>query len=187
MLKKIGRVAVRLIRWRIDGEIPPHSKRVLVAAPHTSNWDFLLAMIVPPALGIRINWLGKYTLFRKPFGWFFRMLGGIPVDRARTTGIVGQSVAAFESTDELNLVITPEGTRRKREYWKSGFYWIALAAKVPIVLVKVDGSNRTVRVGADFALTGQVGADMDRIRKFFEGHNGIKPELAGPVRLRNET
>ncbi len=186
MLKRIARAVVRLIRWRIAGEIPPHPKMVIVAAAHTSNWDFLLAMIVPPALGIRIRWLGKHTLFRKPFGWFFRMLGGIPVDRARAAGVIGQSIAAFEAADDLVLVVAPEGTRGKREHWKSGFYRIALAAEVPIVLIGVDGPNRTVTVGPDFVPTGDVRADMNQVRAFFEGHKGIRPDLASSVRLRKE-
>ncbi len=186
MVKRIARVLVGLVRWKLDGELPPHPKMVMVAAPHTSNWDFPLAMIVAPALGVRIRWLGKHTLFRKPFGWLFRILGGIPVDRARALGVIGQSVAAFEAAEELVLVVTPEGTRSKRDYWKSGFYRIALGAGIPIVLIGVDGANRTIRVGPDFIPTGEVRADMDRIRSFLDGCRGIKPEQSGPVRLRKE-
>ena len=177
---------MRLIRWKLDGEIPPHPKMVIVGAPHTSNWDFPLAMVATPALGIRIRFLGKHTLFRKPFGWFFRMLGGIPVDRGKAAAVMAQSVAAVEAADKFALVVAPEGTRSKREYWKSGFYRIALAAEIPIVLVGLDGPNRTVTVGPDFVPTGNVGADMDRIRSFYEGHRGIRPEKVGAVQLRNE-
>jgi len=186
MIKRIARAMLRLIRWRLDGELPPHPKMVVVAAPHTSNWDFPLAMVVAPALGVRIRWLGKHTLFRKPYAWFFRMLGGIPVNRGKAAGIIGQSVAAFDAVDELVLVITPEGTRSKREYWKSGFYRIATAAAVPIVLVGVDGEKKTIRIGPDFIPSGDVKQDMDRVRAFIGGNQGIKPERIGPIRLRDE-
>ena len=98
---------------------------------------------------MRIRWLGKHTLFRKPFGWFFRLLGGIPVDRSRSHGLIPSTVKAFEEADDLVLVITPEGTRSRRDHWKSGFYRIARAAQVPIVLVGVDGANKTIVVGPD--------------------------------------
>ena len=186
MLKRIARVVVRLMRWKIEGELPPHPKMVMVGAPHTSNWDFPLAMVFAPALGVRIRFLGKHTLFRKPFGWFFRMLGGIPVDRSKAAGVIQQTVTAFEETDHLNLVIAPEGTRGKRDYWKAGFYRIALGAQVPIVLIGLDGVNRRLRVGPDFIPTGNVRADMDRIREFYEGCRGVRPDLSGEVRLRKE-
>lgn len=175
-----------ILRWRIDGEIPPHPKMVVIGAPHTSNWDFPLAMVVAPALGLRIRWLGKHTLFRRPFAWFFRMLGGIPVDRSRAHGMIGEITAAFEERDQLVLVITPEGTRSARDYWKSGFYRIAREARVPVVLVGVDGASKTIVIGPDEIPGGDVGAYMDRVRAFYSGFGGIKSDRVGPIRLRDE-
>lgn len=186
MLARIMRALLRVFRWRIDGEVPPHPKMVLIGAPHTSNWDFPLAMVAAPALGLRIRWLGKHTLFRKPFGWFFRMLGGIPVDRARASGLMRQAVEMFEGTDRLTLVITPSGSRSVRDHWKSGFYHIARGAEVPIVMIGVDGANRTLVVGGDFVPTGDLKADMDRVRAFYGPYRGIKPAGVGPIRLREE-
>ena len=186
MLRRIARAVVRLIGWKIDGELPPHRKMVIVGASHTSNWDFPLAMIFAPALGVRIRYLGKHTLFRKPFGWLFRWLGGIPVDRRKAAGVIEQSVAAFEAAEDLVLVVAPEGTRGKRDHWKAGFYRIALGAGVPIALVGIDGKNRTLRIGPDFVPTGRVREDMDRIRSFFEGCRGLRPDRAGQIRLRDE-
>ncbi|MEE9297671.1 MAG: lysophospholipid acyltransferase family protein [Acidimicrobiia bacterium] len=186
MLKRMTRGLLRVFGWRVEGVIPPHPKMVVIGAPHTSNWDFPLAMLAAPALGLRIRWLGKHTLFKKPFGWFFRMLGGIPVDRSKAAGVIRQSVAAFDAAEELALVITPEGTRSKRDHWKSGFYRIARDAGVPLVLVGVDGANKTVRVGPSFVPSGEVGADMDRIRQFYAGYGGVKPDRVGPIRLRDE-
>jgi len=129
---------LRLGRWKTVGEVPPLPKMVIIGAPHTSNWDFPIGMLAARALGVKIRFLGKHTLFRPPFGWFFRMLGGIPVDRSRPGGIIGQIGEAFASTDRLTMVIAPEGTRSHRPYWKSGFYEIARAAGVPVVLARID-------------------------------------------------
>lgn len=186
LLNRIMRGVLRVIRWEIVGEVPPHRKMVLIGAPHTSNWDFPLAMVVAPALGLRIRFLAKHTLFRWPFGWFFRMVGGIQVDRSRAQGIVPQTVSAFEEADDLVLVIAPEGTRSKREYWKAGFYRIALAAQVPVVLAGVDGANRKIVIGPDEIPSEDVGAYMDRVRAFYAEFGGIKPDRAGVARLREE-
>ena len=186
MLNRFMRGVLWIIRWKIDGEVPPHRKMVIIGAPHTSNWDFPLAMVVAPALGLRIRWLGKHTLFRKPFAWFFRLLGGIPVDRSRAHGLIPSTAAAFEEADDLVLVITPEGTRSKRDYWKSGFYRIAREAQVPVVLVGVDGATKTIVVGPDEIPGDDVKAYMDRVRAFYADYGGIKPDLVGPIRLRDE-
>jgi 1-acyl-sn-glycerol-3-phosphate acyltransferase len=166
--------------------MPPHRKMIVIGAPHTSNWDFPLAMVVAPALGLRIHWLGKHTLFRWPYGWFFRMLGGTPVDRSRAHGLIEATSARFAASDKLTLVIAPEGTRSKREYWKSGFYRIAHAAGVPVVLVGVDGVNKRIVVGPDEIPGDDVVAYMDRVRAFYAGIEGIKPDGSGSIRLREE-
>jgi 1-acyl-sn-glycerol-3-phosphate acyltransferase len=179
VLRRLTRGVLWILRWKIDGEMPPHRKMVVIGAPHTSNWDFPLAMLVAPALGLRIRWLGKHTLFRKPFGWFFRLLGGIPVNRSRAHGLIASTVSAFEEADDLVLVITPEGTRSRREYWKSGFYRIAHAAGIPVVLVGVDGANKTIVVGPD-EIPG------DDVRAFSARYRGIEPARVGPIRLKEE-
>lgn len=186
MMKRIARGVLRLFGWRVVGEVPPHRKMVVVGAPHTSNWDFFLAILAAPAMGLRIWWLGKHTLFRRPYGWFFRMFGGIPVDRSAASGVIGQTVAAFAAAEDLVLVITPEGTRSHRDHWKSGFYRIAFGAGVPILLVGVDGDNKRLEVGPDFVPSGSVGEDMDLVRAFYATHRGLNPDRVGPVRLRNE-
>lgn len=186
VLKRIMRGVLRLIRWKIVGEIPPHRKMVIIGAPHTSNWDFPLAMVVAPALGLRIRWLGKHTLFRWPYAWFFRLLGGIPVDRTRAQGIIESSRQAFDEADDLILVIAPEGTRSRRDHWKSGFYRIAHAAGVPVVLVGIDGRNKTVVIGPHEVPGEDPRAYMDGLRAFYADFGGIKPDRVGPIRLRDE-
>lgn len=173
-------------RWGVVGEVPPLRKMVIIGAHHTSNWDFVIGMLAARALGVKIRFLGKHTLFRPPFGWFFRMLGGIPVDRSRPGGIIGQIATAFSKADDMVLVIAPEGTRSHRPYWKSGFYEIARATGSPIVLAALDADTRRVRVGPTIETTSDVRADMDRIRAFYAPYHGIKPERAGRVRLKVE-
>ena len=185
-MRRFWKLVMGLGRWGVVGEVPPLRKMVIIGAHHTSNWDFVIGMLAARALGVRIRFLGKHTLFRTPFGWFFRMLGGIPVDRSRPGGIIGQITAAFAGADEMVLVIAPEGTRSHRPYWRSGFYEIARAADVPIVLATLDASTRRVRIGPTIVTTGDVHADMDRIREYFGRYRGIKPEQAGTVRLKME-
>lgn len=185
-MRKFWAFVLRLGRWRTVGEVPPLPKMVIIGAHHTSNWDFPIGMLAARALGVKIRYLGKHTLFRPPFGRLFRWLGGIPVDRTRPGGIIGQIQEAFAAADRLVLVIAPEGTRSPKPYWKSGFYEIARAAGVPIVLASIDGRKRQVRVGPTVVATGDVRADMDRIREFYADVPGIKPERAGRVRLRSE-
>ncbi len=184
--RRLWRGVIHLFNWRYEGDLPHPRRYVVVAAPHTSNWDFFLAMALIRALGVRPRFLAKNTLFRRPFGWFFRRLGLIPVDRSKPNGVVGDAADAFASTDSLVLVVTPEGTRSRTAGWRSGFYRIAMAAHVPIVLVAVDGERRVVRIGDPMPLTGDVAADMDRIRPFFDGANGMRPDRRGEVRLASE-
>ncbi len=185
-MRPFWKFLLRLGRWKTIGEVPPLRKMVIIGAHHTSNWDFPVGMLAARALGVRIRFLGKHTLFRPPFGWFFRMLGGIPVDRSRPGGLIGQIVAAFEASDDFVLVIAPEGTRSHQPCWRSGFYEIARATGMPVVLAALDGGRREVRIGPTIELTGDVGADMDRIRAFYADVRGIKHERSGIIRLRTE-
>jgi 1-acyl-sn-glycerol-3-phosphate acyltransferase len=159
---------------------------VIVGAPHTSNWDFILFLAALHAYRIKARFIGKHTLFRWPFGYLFRALGGIPVDRSRSGGVVKQIAQAFDQADELILVIAPEGTRAAAPHWKSGFLGIAEQAGVPIVFAGVDAASRRVVLSEAVSYTGDVGALMDRARAFYEGKRGLKPVGAGPVRVEEE-
>lgn len=185
-MRRFWKLVMGLGRWGVVGEVPPLRKMVIIGAHHTSNWDFVIGMLAARALGVKIRFLGKHTLFRPPFGWFFRMLGGIPVDRSRPGGIIGEISEAFARTDDMVLVLAPEGTRSHKPYWRSGFYEIARATGAPIVLAALDARTRRVRIGPTIATTGDVRADMDRIREFYSQYQGIKPEKAGRVRLKGE-
>lgn len=180
----LAKVLLRASRWRTTGEVP--RKGILVGAPHTSNWDWVLTMLLAWDSGVTIRLLVKKEFFRGPVGWLLLRTGAVPLDRsdpgATIRRLVGESV-----TDETFLLgIAAEGTRSRVEHWKSGFYRISQQTGLPITLAFLDGPSRTVGWGPTFALTGDVSVDMDRIRAFYADKTGIRPELASPPRLREE-
>ena len=172
--------------WRFIGAMPPLDKFVIIGAPHTSNWDFVIFLGAIRHWGITPRFVGKHTLFRWPFGYFFRKLGGIPVDRDRPGGMVRQVADEFGRSARLILVVAPEGTRKAAPYWKSGFAKIAAAAGVPIVPAFVDFPGKRVVVGDPVVHTGDEKALMDRLRPFFEAGVGKDGLGKGPVRLKEE-
>lgn len=183
-MKPIADAILKLIRWRMVGEAPRGC--VLIGAPHTSNWDFPLALLAFWSLGIRCRWVGKHTIFRWPFGGLMRALGGIPLNRTTTRDFVAEVVGWFEGDPDLTLVIAPEGTRSRRDCWRSGFYWIARGAGVPIVLGFLDYGNRVGGIGETVHTTGDVDADMARIRSFYATMRGRHPDQMSPIALRAE-
>jgi len=182
-MKRISKLILRLVGWRMVGEVPG-PQCILIGAPHTSNWDFILAILAFWALGIDGRWVGKHTIFRRPFGGFMRRLGGIPLNRSTTHDFVPEVVEWFEREPELTLCIAPEGTRSRKDYWRSGFYWIAHGAGVPIALGFLDYENRVGGIGDSFIPTGDIKADMKRVRRFYSGLHGKYPEKLSPVRVR---
>lgn len=158
--------------WRIEGAFPDLPQFVIVVAPHTSNWDFLVGMRVVFALGLRASFLGKHTLFRWPLSAWLRYMGGIPVDRAASHGVVDQVTAVFRARPDFLLAVAPSGTRRLGAAWKMGFYHIALSAGVPLVPVAFDYAGRAVRIGAPQALSGELARDLEPLRSFFTGVQG---------------
>jgi hypothetical protein len=135
---------------------------------------------------LRISWLGKDTLFKKPFGGVMRWLGGIPVDRDSEHGVVDQIARQFRESDRLVVAIGPSGTRKKKDHWKSGFYWIAHTAHVPILCGYLDYGRKEACLGLSFLPTGDIKKDMDRIREFYQGIQGKHPELTTRIRLVDE-
>ncbi|MCP4361746.1 MAG: acyltransferase [Chloroflexi bacterium] len=164
------------VGWRVTGGVPNLDKFIIVGAPHTSNWDFILVIATAMVIGIRISWMGKHSLFRGPLGPLFRWMGGIPVDRRATHGVVGENVSAFSQLDKLILCITPEGTRSKVREWKSGFYRIALGADVPIVLAAFDYKNKEVNLGPMLQPSGDYETDLDLIKAHYEPIRGKHPQ-----------
>ena len=164
-----------LAGWRVDGKLPDIPKYILIGAPHTSNWDFVLFLGIIFRLKVDARYMGKAELFRNPFGWFFYWCGGIPVDRSKSSGLVEQMVGACNRSDRFILTIAPEGTRHGVKQWKRGFYHIAKNSGVPIVMAKVDGKRRIVHVGEIFHPTEDMEADIQFIQNAFKGIIGINP------------
>jgi len=171
----VGRTLFSAMGWRIEGEFPPQPKLVAIVAPHTSNWDFIVGILAVFAIGIRARFIAKHQLFKPPLGWLMRWFGGIPVNREAPQGMVPQAVAAIERTQSVFLAITPAGTRSSSKPWKSGFYRIAVAARVPIMPIAFDGEHKTIRLLPAFAPGGDYEADLPKLRAYFEGVRGIKP------------
>jgi len=186
MKQWMSRTLLRLLGWKIEGEKPLHHKYVLIAAPHTSNWDFPLMILFAWAFGIRISWMGKKSLLWPPLGWIMRALGGIPIQRKTSNNMVDSMIDAFEELSELVLVVPTEGTRARVEHWKSGFYHIARGAQVPIVPSYLDYGQMRGGFGPALPMSGDVKRDMQLLRGFYAPMKGKFPELFGPVRLREE-
>lgn len=173
-------------RYRLVTEPAPTRPTILIGAPHTSNWDFVLMLAIAWRLGIPVRWLGKESLFGGWRGPIMRVLGGIPVDRSDASRVVTEVVERVHAGEVFGLVVTPDGTRGSNEYWKSGFYRIARSSGMPVTLGYVDRTTRTTGLGPTIELTGDVAADMDRIRAFYADKSGIKPHLRTEPRLRDE-
>lgn len=159
---------------------------IVVGAPHTTNWDFVIFLAALFHYRLKVRFLGKHSLFRPPFGAFFERLGGIPVDRSRASGVVGQVTAAFEANEEMVLVIAPEGTRGSGRWWKSGFLKIAESASVPVVFAGIDYPSKTVTLGPALDFDGNSTDFMDSARAFYGDKRGLHPELETPITLREE-
>lgn len=165
---------LRLTGWTLAGRLPADSpKCVLIAAPHTSNWDLPYTLMVAFALRINIYWMGKAQLFRGPLGPLMRWLGGIAVDRSRSTNLVSASATAIREADgAMCLVVPPEGTRSKTRQWKTGFYWIAHEAGVPIVMAYMDYPRKLSGLGPVFKPSGDIDADMAQIKAYYGQYKG---------------
>lgn len=186
MKRWIARGVLRIAGWKAGGNPPVAPKYVLIAAPHTSNWDFVWVLAFSWALGVPIHWMGKHAMFRWPFGGIMRLLGGIPVRRDRRQNLVQQLADLFAKTDSLVLVIPSEGTRGWVPNWRSGFYHVARAARVPVVLGFLDYRRKVGGFGPTVPITGDVRADMDRIRAFYDPAWGRYPESSGRIHLVEE-
>ncbi len=173
-------------RWTLSTEPAPTRPTVLIGAPHTSNWDFVLMLAISWRLGIPVRWLGKASLFAGWRGPVMRALGGIPVQRDDASRVVAEVVERVRSGEVFGLVVTPDGTRGGNTHWKSGFYRIARATDMPVTLGYVDRTTMTTGLGPTIELTGDVAADMDVIRAFYADKAGLRPKRRTEPRLQNE-
>ena len=170
--------------WKSSLVWPPEPRGVIVVYPHTSNWDFPIGVLFRIGYRLKANWVGKQEMFRWPLRGLFLRIGGIPLDRRKTTGFIDALLAEFRSREWMWLAIAPEGTRGHTDHWKAGFYQIALAANVPVALAYIDYATKTVGIDTYLRMTGDREADLDRIRAFYANKRGRRPELAGEIRLK---
>lgn len=182
--RNLARLALRASGWKTVGTVP--QRAVLVGAPHTSNWDWVLTMLLAWDNSISIHLLVKQELFRGPLGSLLRASGAVSLDRENPGATIRALLRKAERDEPFVLGLAAEGTRGRRDYWKSGFYRIAQGAGLPITLAFLDGPSRTVGWGPTFTPTGDVRADMDRVRAFYADKTGIRPEGFTTPRLREE-
>lgn len=182
--RAFARTALKVARWRTVGEVPRNG--ILVGAPHTSNWDWAAMLVLLWSAGVRPRVLVKQELFRGPVGWLLRATGGVPVDRKRPGRILEHLAEQAQGDASFLIVLAAEGTRAKGTQWKSGFYRLAQQTGLPVALGFIDGPSRTMGFGPALEVTGDVQADMDRVRAFYADKHGIHPENRTEPRLREE-
>ncbi|NOX87243.1 MAG: glycerol acyltransferase [Chlorobi bacterium] len=176
-MQKTATFILKLIGWKISGRLPDDVKKaVLIQAPHTSLWDFVIGKLAFWFYGYDVKLLIKKEAFKPPFGWLLKKMGGIPVNRKKNEKMVDAVARMFDEHDSLILVITPEGTRKRVDHWKRGFYYIALKSNVPVVLGYIDYPNKWGGIGKIFYPTGDFEKDFKEIEDFYRGFRGKHPE-----------
>ncbi|MGP3788994.1 lysophospholipid acyltransferase family protein [Pseudomonas sp. B392_1p] len=174
----LGRSVLKLMGWRIEGQLPALDKFVMIGAHHTSNWDFVVFIAAKFVLRVNARWFGKHSLFRWPFAGLLKRWGGIPINRGRAGNVVQQAVQRFREHAQFILILSPEGTRKRVERWKMGFYHIARNAGVPIVPGALDFANKRIVIGAPFWPSGNEQADLRSLLEFFRPYVPKKPHNA---------
>ncbi len=175
-MQKICQFILYLLGWKIINRLPDEKKYILIVAPHTSNWDLVLGLIARFAVGVKINFLAKHQIFFFPLGNLMRALGGTPVDRSKKGNKVEQAVSLFRNSDKLVLGLAPEGTRSPVTRWKEGFYYIAVQAEIPIVMIGFDYSTKEIRIQEPFWPTGDINKEFPKIIEYFRTVKGKYPK-----------
>ena len=184
MISRLSLWVLNQLGWMVHADYPDAKKYVVIAAPHTSNWDFPLGILAAWAMKLDIHWMGKHALFHWPWGWFFRALGGTPVYREQNLNLSQQMTELFARSERLVLALAPEGTRRKTDHWKTGFYYIARVANVPIVLGYLDHGHKQVGIGGAFYPGNDIETDFKQIRQFYKDRRGKIPENESLIEVR---
>ena len=183
VLQLLAIIVLRIFGWRRAGLVPDAPKFVMIAAPHTSNWDFPVGLAIILAFKARMYWLGKGPIFRWPFGTFFKWLGGIPVRRSKSGDVVAQTVQTFNEQARMMMVVAPEGTRKKANHCKTGFYYIAMGANVPLAMGFIDYVRKEGGFGPTLMPTGDIEADMEKIRAFYYNITAKNPDKSTPAMI----
>ncbi len=184
MIRGFFKLCLNIFGWKIINNIPDAKRYVIIAAPHTSNWDFPLGIFYILSSGVPFRYMGKDALFKWPQKYLFQALGGFPVDRNNQTKFTTKMAQYINSQDKVALALAPEGTRSNSKYWRTGFYYIALEAKVPVALAVLDYGKREVGIKDMFVPTGNIEADMEIIREFYQDIKGKHPKKQGPIQLK---
>lgn len=182
-LRLVALLIMKITGWKQDGVLPDFKKFVVIVAPHTSNWDLFYGIVIAFAFRVDVYYMAKHQLFRFPFAHIMRWLGGIKTDRSHAGNMVDQTIEQFKKRDQLIIALGPEGTRSRAKGWKSGFYYIALGAGVPIQLAFLDYARKAGGLGPLLHPTGDIEADMGEIRKFFSTVTGRYPDKATEIRI----
>ncbi|MET3130895.1 1-acyl-sn-glycerol-3-phosphate acyltransferase [Oxalobacteraceae bacterium GrIS 1.11] len=186
LMRGFSVLALRLLGWKTEGVAPREAKYVLIAAPHTSNWDFPFTLMLCFALRLRVYWVGKASLFRWPLGPLARWLGGIAVDRNASKNMVQATIEAFARQSSLVVIVAPEGTRGSVSHWKTGFYHIAHGAGVPVAMAYLDFKRKAGGIGEMFHTSGDIDADMCHIQQFYSGVTGKNQEQFNAAQIRTK-
>lgn len=166
-------LVLKLTGWKVEGQLPADVKKaVVIAAPHTTNWDMPFSLMMAFKLRLPLYWMGKKTIFKFPFGPLMRWMGGIPVERSRSTNMVDSTIELFNQHDNLLIMMAPEGTRAQVQEWKSGFYYMANGAQVPIVLAYIDYKQKRGGIGPIYQTSGDYPKDLQEIKAFYEPFRG---------------
>ncbi len=163
--------------WKVVNTFPNLKKYVIIAAPHTSWQDFPIGILAKFAVSLNVNYIGKASLFKWPYGFLFRWLGGAPIERNKSNNKVQAIVTVFNARDEFILAMSPEGTRQKVDKWRTGFYYIAKGANVPIVMITLDFKHKQIKISKPYSLTGDMEADFKHFHSYFDGVQGKHPDL----------
>jgi len=190
LLYWLAKFLFRIFGWRAEGELPDIPKYVIITT-HTSNWDLIVGLTFWSIISygffkVKFSWMGKAEVFRGPLGPFLKRVGGIPIDRGARHHVVEQVIQAFRSRENLVMVIAPEGTRKKATHWKTGFYYIAQGAQVPIVFGFIDYKRKAAGLGPAMTPAGDIQADMEIIRDFYSNIQARHPDQVGDIVLRQK-
>lgn len=183
-MRTISQFILKIIGWELEDQSPQTHRYVLIAYPHTSNWDFVLGMLAKWAMNMPLNWVAKHSMFWGPFKPLFMAIGGIPLNREKSKGFIQKNIELFEEREQFVLGLMPEGTRSKTDHLKTGFYRIAHGANVPLVLAYLDYKKKRIGVGQVINLSGDIDADFEIIKTFYRDKTGCRPENASDLIIK---
>ena len=186
VLQVLAIIVLKIFGWRRAGVVPDAPKFVMIAAPHTSNWDFPVGLAIILAFKVKMYWLGKEPIFKWPFGTFFKWLGGIPVNRSKSGDVVSQTIQTIKEHERIVMVVAPEGTRKKVNHWKTGFYYIAMGANVPLAMGFIDYVRKEGGFGPTLMPTGNIETDMEKIRAFYQNITAKMPDKSTPAMISTQ-